>query len=486
MSDILAILGATIIFFLAIGLRGLFGYMKNVKVAKDIKFDWKKFLYGSMKPVVLFLGVGGAGVLLLEFAELVKYSGVPVAGIDQISPTTLLVGILMADVGALASMMKQALAVVFGLSEDNIKSIQEKAGQVNDKKELGLSVSAKDGEVTASADTVTKKSVREELEEDGVDVSDIDSADVKPIVEPGKGAGYHNTYPNPYRSAGKDTLIDPSTCYNRECVSYTAWKVREATGSWPRRTGDMNAKNWVYRLPSWGFKKVSAPRNGGKYVGVYPHGRYGHVVWFEGGNMISEYNYGWTGHYHVRPVNLNSFVWFEIKAPTSAPAAKPTQKKSIETIAGEVLQGKWGNGADRTNRLKASGYNPSSVQNAVNARLANKPKKPSKASNHQIAQEVLKGKWGNGKDRINRLRSAGYNPSAIQLIVNNISNDKPQIGQRVRTNARVDQSGRIINQRVINDGKSVWSSTNSRGMAVLTTPNGTVRVAVDPRSLRKA
>ena len=39
-------------------------------------------------------------------------------------------------------------------------------------------------------------------------------------------------------------------------------------------------------------------------------------------------------------------------------------------------------------------------------------------TNQQIAAEVLMGKWGNGEDRKNRLRKAGYNPSAVQSIVN--------------------------------------------------------------------
>lgn len=35
-----------------------------------------------------------------------------------------------------------------------------------------------------------------------------------------------------------------------------------------------------------------------------------------------------------------------------------------------------------------------------------------------IAREVLRGFWGNGSDRIRRLRKAGYNPGEIQKIVN--------------------------------------------------------------------
>ena len=45
----------------------------------------------------------------------------------------------------------------------------------------------------------------------------------------------------------------------------------------------------------------------------------------------------------------------------SAPA-----KKSIDEVAREVIAGKWGNGADRKNRLTAAGYDYEAVQNRVN------------------------------------------------------------------------------------------------------------------------
>ena len=39
-------------------------------------------------------------------------------------------------------------------------------------------------------------------------------------------------------------------------------------------------------------------------------------------------------------------------------------------------------------------------------------------SNEEIAREVIAGKWGNGDERKQKLREAGYNPSVIQRIVN--------------------------------------------------------------------
>lgn len=45
---------------------------------------------------------------------------------------------------------------------------------------------------------------------------------------------------------------------------------------------------------------------------------------------------------------------------------------------------------------------------------------PAKKSIAEIAQEVLNGKWGNGQDRVNRLTAAGYDSSAVQVAVNSL------------------------------------------------------------------
>lgn len=54
--------------------------------------------------------------------------------------------------------------------------------------------------------------------------------------------------------------------------------------------------------------------------------------------------------------------------PTPTPAPKPA-KKSNEQIANEVIDGKWGNGQDRKNRLIAAGYDYQAVQDIVNKKL---------------------------------------------------------------------------------------------------------------------
>ena len=113
---------------------------------------------------------------------------------------------------------------------------------------------------------------------------------------------------------------------------------------------------------------------------------------------------------------IQSIVNQKLTGKTSNDTVSNT--KSIDTIADEVIAGKWGNGTDRKTRLENAGYNYNEVQTAVNNKLSGKSTTSSKKSNETIANEVIAGKWGNGTDRKNRLSAAGYDYNAIQKIVN--------------------------------------------------------------------
>ena len=115
----------------------------------------------------------------------------------------------------------------------------------------------------------------------------------------------------------------------------------------------------------------------------------------------------WTKHGKL------PYITYEKTEPT--PSLK---SKTVEDIAYEVLEGKWGNGQDRINRLTKAGYNAKEVQTVVNNLVKNAT--TTKKSNEEIAREVIKGKWGNGAERKKNLIAAGYDPVAIQKIVNKI------------------------------------------------------------------
>lgn len=94
--------------------------------------------------------------------------------------------------------------------------------------------------------------------------------------------------------------------------------------------------------------------------------------------------------------------------------------KSIDELAKEVINGLWGNGDERKQRLTAAGYSYSAVQSRVNEMLSgSEPTTPQKSID-ELAKEVLAGKWGNGNDRKNALTNAGYNYSAVQARVNEL------------------------------------------------------------------
>lgn len=65
--------------------------------------------------------------------------------------------------------------------------------------------------------------------------------------------------------------------------------------------------------------------------------------------------------------NNNGYAVFDANGKQVYPAVEA--KKSVDTIAREVIQGKWGNGADRKQKLTAAGYDYSAVQKRVNELL---------------------------------------------------------------------------------------------------------------------
>lgn len=84
-------------------------------------------------------------------------------------------------------------------------------------------------------------------------------------------------------------------------------------------------------------------------------------------------------------------------------------KTTAANLANDVLTGKFGNGEIRKAVL---GSKYSNVQKAVNA-ILNKQK-----TVEELAQEVIDGKWGNDPERTKKLRAAGYDSAAVQKTVN--------------------------------------------------------------------
>lgn len=133
--------------------------------------------------------------------------------------------------------------------------------------------------------------------------------------DPGRGG-----YPNNLANAPMDSMVDPWGMYNRECVSYVAWKVYQKNGYMPYWGGVGNANQWPGNARAAGIGTGSTPRAGA--AGVMSSGAYGHIVWVESVNgdgtiNISQYNEllpsGWgqySERYNVNPRTYDTYIYF--------------------------------------------------------------------------------------------------------------------------------------------------------------------------------
>lgn len=79
---------------------------------------------------------------------------------------------------------------------------------------------------------------------------------------------------------------------------------------------------------------------------------------------------GQTGDQTGKEICTNAYYnypWTNVLRYTDESAT--AGKKDVDTIAYEVIAGKWGNGAARIQKLRRAGYNPTEVQKRVNELL---------------------------------------------------------------------------------------------------------------------
>ncbi len=120
--------------------------------------------------------------------------------------------------------------------------------------------------------------------------------------------------------------------------------------------------------------------------------------------------------YDGKPVSQPSKPATPSQPVAPSQPSKPSLK-SMDVIVKEVSAGLWGNNPQRAEKLKAAGYNPQAIQDVINGKQ-NAPSKPALKSMAAIVSEVNAGKWGNNPQRAEKLKAAGYNPQAIQDVIN--------------------------------------------------------------------
>ena len=88
-------------------------------------------------------------------------------------------------------------------------------------------------------------------------------------------------------------------------------------------------------------------------------------------------------------------------------------------VVRQVMRGEWGVGQERIKQLTDAGYNAERIQEKVNLALQGSQKNDTKTTD-TLAYEVIQGDWGNGEERKERLEVAGYDYDAVQQRVNEI------------------------------------------------------------------
>lgn len=129
------------------------------------------------------------------------------------------------------------------------------------------------------------------------------AANARFIGSAGTGAACGGGYPAKWCEVPQDSVIDSWGMYNRECVSYTAFRVAASGRNMPYWGGYGNANQWDDNARAAGIPTDSNPRAGD--VAISNSGFYGHAMYVESVNgdgtiNISQYNAALDGRYSTR------------------------------------------------------------------------------------------------------------------------------------------------------------------------------------------
>ena len=121
--------------------------------------------------------------------------------------------------------------------------------------------------------------------------------------------------------------------------------------------------------------------------------------------------------------NLHGQIAKEVNAQLGLGSSKPvTSKKTLYRVRKSWKDAKSQKGAfyDLSNAKKCADKNNGYSVFDESGKVVYTPKSSGKKSVDAIAKEVIQGKWGNGTDRKNRLTKAGYDYNTVQKRVNEI------------------------------------------------------------------
>ncbi len=108
-----------------------------------------------------------------------------------------------------------------------------------------------------------------------------------------------NRYPFVLAKAPKDSLVDPWGMYNRECVSYAAFKVAQSGRTMPNWGGFGNANQWPMNALLNNISVDSNPLKGD--IAIAYSSENGHAMYVEAVNgrdvTVSQYNWPVNGQW---------------------------------------------------------------------------------------------------------------------------------------------------------------------------------------------
>lgn len=147
---------------------------------------------------------------------------------------------------------------------------------------------------------------------------------------------------------------------------------------------------------------VSAAKPGDVAIYTFRSGYYNHTGIIEsvGSNSVTSIdgNVSNTCGRRTYPFSQVAAVWrpkyVSASTGTSTSASNASTSKTVDQVAQEVIDGKWGNGSDRKARLEAAGYSYSTVQAKVNELLGfGSASTSSKASGSSASSAVTAGTY---------------------------------------------------------------------------------------------
>lgn len=375
-------IGALSIYGILVVTYSLLGAYKNINIFQQ-DFDWKVYLNG----VVKYLALGGSGVVIVACSyaliQLAPGWGVDLQNVQSIS-SKVIFGILAAGIAGMLLKNIQKLVQIFGTDNDTLVKLQQQALKTDADKPLILDVADLPGQTQPARDDEVASKVSGD--------PDSNEAAIAAVVEKyleqigGRGAVVPTDSPDAFRNAVINNSYNVDGYYGAQCWDGGALFWLNAVGrtlstggtgamrgAWEAARGvnagsefelitDRNAirkGDWCFFGGSqWGHGGMAMSSNLGNYVRLLGQNQSGGNT--DNGAPFSEIN-----------MSLNNFLGaFRYKrwntAPAPAPTPAPAPRKSNEEIAAEVKRGDWDNNPIRRQRLIAAGYDPDAIQAIIN------------------------------------------------------------------------------------------------------------------------